>query len=871
MHHVFIGLGGTGVRVWQALERRRLIDASASAASPGRFTPRASRPAPTPLLIDTDVSLLDEHAPGWTLAGRSLAPPRARRLLLDAVPSTAAGALYAAHQALILPALVTTLQAAATASTPWTVHLIAHPGEPTGAGLLLGVLDALNDLARSHPVQAVELHLTLSESSPLLDELQQRATASPPGFDRCWLSCTVDAHARHEHQAHWLLHTWSLDDTAPAAVVPTRPRGQFALWGLAEQRGDLVAVQQHLGHELMLRLLAQLRFDHWRPGLGYVNHQTAEPAPSAVTASTDWGLSGADLDGFAALPESSRPPTLAAAQREWHRLAAHYLHLVQGVEAPRRRGELRRLFELGVSERFGGRGVAAAFDVPAAVLQQHAATLRHQIEAELWQDWRQGRCALRGCAQRVAALVDTVAARQAALQARQAGDDRLVANLRAQIDAEPAPAQAARSWFGAREDDLSTAARPLQAWAQAVTASAHSAVSCRHLDAVQAELHALRDLIDATDLALAALAREAGATAAAALPPPASEGPGLRLDTREQVQALCKTWVTGEPVQRESVHHLRNDLFTRLGEQTGFRPLAQRLGDSAGCEALLAACTQRVGPLVVASAGRTALLALAKAWQDDPAARLRALQALRTHATCSGWAGDAAEVSETLILPATLVPAEVTADPTGAPDHPDPQQAALDALHQALQAEPMPHPNGTVAVRLARPDGPQAGGPVWLRQVAPVTLDKLTGLTAATPKTADATADTSTGTPDRPDARPDLLLGEALGIVREDIGHGLVLVRLDGEGFEADRVPLGAHWEAAATGMPEPVRCWLAQEVATARRTSSIAHERLRGVMERRVAQVRADTLPGDPDALADAIGQAWQAAARTAMHLLQS
>ena len=109
--------------------------------------------------------------------------------------------------------------------------------------------------------------------------------------------------------------------------------------------------------------------------------------------------------------------------------------------------------------------------------------------------------------------------------------------------------------------------------------------------------------------------------------------------------------------------------------------------------------------------------------------------------------------------------------------------------------------------------------------------------------------------------------------MREDIGHGLVLVRLDGEGFEADRVPLGAHWEAAATGMPEPVRCWLAQEVATARRTSSIAHERLRGVMERRVAQVRADTLPGDPEAHADAdtIGQTWQAAARTAMNLLRT
>ena len=871
MHHVFIGLGGTGMRVWQALERRRLIDAAASAASPGRFTPRATRPAPTPLLIDTDVSLLDEHAPGWTLAGRSLAPLRARRLLLDAVPSTTAGALYATHQPLILPALATTLQTAATASTPLTVHLIAHPGEPTGAGLLQGVLDALNDLARSHPVQAITLHLTLSESSPLLDELQQRATASPPGFDRCWLSSTVDAPSRHEHQAQWLLHTWSLEDTAPTAAPPTPPRGQFALWGLAEQRGDLVAVQQHLGHELMLRLLAQLRFDHWRPGLGYVNHQTAEPGPSGGTASTDWGLSGADLDGFAALPESSRPPTLAAAQREWHRLAAHYLHLVQGVEAPRRRGELRRLFALGVSERFGGHGVAAAFDVPAAALHQHAAALRHQIEAELWQDWRQGRCALRGCAQRVAALVDTVAARQTALQARQAGDDRLVANLRAQIDAEPVSAQGTRSWFGAREDDLSTAARPLQAWAQAVTASAHSALSGRHLDAVLAELHALRDLIDATDLALAALAREAGETAAAALPPLASEGPGLRLDTREQVQALCKTWVTGEPVQRESVHHLRNDLFTRLGEQTGFRPLAQRLGDSAGCEALLAACTQRVGPLVVASAGRTALLALAKSWQDDPAGRLRALQALRTRATCSGCAGDTAVVSETLILPAALVPAEATADPTGAPDHPDPQQAALDALHQALQAEQMPHPNGTIAVRLARPDGPQAGGPVWLRQVAPITLDTLIGLTADT-ATTDAPSDQA-NTPNRPDSRPDLLLGEALGIVREDIGHGLVLVRLDGEGFEADRVPLGAHWEAAATGMPEPVRCWLAQEVATARRTSSIAHERLRGVMERRVAQVRADMLPGDPGAHADAdaIGQAWQAAARTAMNLLRT
>jgi hypothetical protein len=865
MHHIFIGLGGTGVRVWQAMERRRQIDA-ASAATPGlaRARTAAATPAAPLLLIDTDASLHDDEAPGWSLAGRSLAPARAQRLLL-------ASAQFEARRSDILAALATATHLPGDTRRPSTVHLIAHPGEPVGAGLLLGVLDALRGLV---PPAHLQLHLTLSEPTPLLAALQQRAEAEPPGFDRCWLSTpvdeggnrTTDAALRQERQAQWLLQAWA-DDTPVADGRVAVPRGEFALWGLAEWRSDLVAVQRHLGHELLLRLLAQLRFDHWRPSLGYVPHPAALRSVAETVLSEDplaWpGVSADDAAG----PQA---PTLAAAQQEWQRLAAHYLQLVQHCAPAQRRAELRQLFALGIAERFGGAGIVAAFDVPASALRQRAAGVRTHVETALWQDWRLGSVALRDGVARVAVLVAQVGARVHDLDLRQARDDQLVASLRQQVDAEAAPAPTAGRWFGLRDEDLHPYALRLQAWAQASTAQAHTALQRRQWSALRTEAADLHDMLEAADLALAALAGEADETAASALAPPASgDGFSLRLDTREQVRALGKTWVLAEAAQRESVAYLRADLFTRLGDGASFRLFAQHLGERAGCARLLAASTQRLAPSVVASAAQSAMLALARAWQDDPAARPAALQRLRAQAVGGAWsvepvgtdkaAGAAPVIDETLSLPLPLLPALPVLPDADATDPVGPavaQRAAADALRETLQAEPVPWPIGRLDVRLAAPHSPASNSLVWRRQIAPVPLAALRGLQAPAPAAADHASDSRPGL---------LLLGEALGLVREDLGAGVVLVRLDADGFEADRVLLGVDWDAAATDMPEPVRCWLQEDVDAALRAAPVRPDRLRDVMQRRVAQLLAAAAPED----ADGFRQRWTAAVQTAMNLL--
>jgi hypothetical protein len=871
MHHIFIGLGGTGVRVWQAMERRRQIDA-VGAAHPGRARtrPAVATPAAPVLLIDTDASLHDDDAPGWGLAGRSLAPARAQRLLL---PSPQ----FEASRTAVLAALSNVTRQVGEADGPHRVHLVAHPGEPVGAGLLIGVLDALREVVSPALVQ---LHLTLSEPTPVLAALQQRAVAVPPAFDRCWLStpvdergmCETDAALRQERQAQWLLHAWA--DDAPAAGAPqAAPRGEFALWGLAEWRSDLAAVQRHLGHTLLLRLLAQLRFDHWRPGQGYASHPAA-PRPVADEALPE------DPQAWPGVPPgdvaSPPPPTLAAAQQEWQRLSAHYLQLVQHCAPPQRREELRRLFALGLSERFGGAGIAAAFDVPAATVRQRAQAVRTHVEAALWQDWRLGRVALRDGMARVAALVEQVDVRQRELADRQARDDRLVASLRQQTDAEAALAPAAGRWFGLRDGDLRPFALRLQAWAQACTAQAHTALLCRQWAALGEALSDLQHLVGATDRALAALAVEADRTAAQALAPAVSgDGCSLRLDTRERVRALCKTWVLAEAPQRDSVAFLRADLFTRLGDAAGFRQLVQHLGERAGCARLLAASTQRVAPSVVSSVAQSAMLGLARTWQDDPAARTTALQHLRWLAGVGAWSGELVgplpTITDTLrlplsLLPASPVPPEADAEAAdGAPDPIDPaewQRTVAEALRVALLAQPMPWPwpwplpASSLDVRFVAPSSPAASSVVWRRQIVPVPLAALCGLLAPESAAADHASDSRPGL---------LLLGEALGLVREDLGAGVVLVRLDGDGFESDRVVLGAHWDTAATGMPEPVRCWLQEDVEVALRTFPAQPDRLRDVMQRRVAQVLAAASPED----ATALRLRWSAAIQTAMNLL--
>ena len=1005
MNHLILGLGGSGVRVWQALQQR--LQARVEAA------PISRRPAVEVVLLDTDARALADQAPGWRVLGVRSLPPAAQRVLLTAEgdalssllqartdlratvapdgvgwaarlqqlgavdgplsrvgqrlpgwPTRRLGRLLLAlHQARVRCAVDAAVQAlqARTSDPTLTVHVVAHLGGATGAGLLL---DMLALLQRYPPAQRceVQVHAELpdldsaGEQPAPLSEVQAyaalrelQAAAQSGVFSLCFLGAMTDerglqprdAAGREHRLADWLFHR--VGEAASGSVsqvgapgragrMPTvgavRRTGEFAAFGVAERGADRQAVRSHLSHELMLRLLAQLRYNHWRAGLGFVAHPRVGSTDALGDLLSAWGLSEAHFQLTVPLPEidGDALPTLSIEQ-EWEMLETHYVGLIALVAPARRISELRRLFDQGLAERFRGQGIEAAFDLPDHTLRRRAVVVRQRVESSLWDDWRQGRRALHDCGQLLAAVLADLADRIEPMRQEQHGLETQAAVLTRQLDtleqAASGPLQALGLLRGARERGLHEATTLLREYALARTRSGAITLSLRLLSEVQSQLTTLQGMVDASEMAVATLAEETDVAATAALPPLNVADAEGRLDTRELLAHWRTQLVTRESVQREHLRVLRAGLFTQLGEQASFRIFAQRFGEQETCDALLGACARRLPPAALQPVVSAAWDSWVMRLHGESDAAARDLSSLLTRASAglawlpavAGDGGDGGSVvqSDLLRVPASPRPEVVAEHLDEEPDRSaaqpgDEDEAGQDRAGNALVVE-RPARRVTPALpgvaelvqRIARvqtqvqelPEG--QGELVLLRTVRGLSLQALprvqelhqrheayrlqagrSALWLQLDEQADLpellAADVEA---QKARARTVLLLAEAFGLLREDIdpvsGAPVLLhVRLDEDGFELDRVCLGQSPLDAVEQARERVLHDLHDEVTQALQVHETQQAQrqngLRDTLRQRIELLRRQAPPAERDA----ISREWNEAARAAMKLVR-
>lgn len=981
MNHLYLGLGGAGVRVWQALRRRLAC----------RIEPAGRRAVLEPLLIDTDPKEFRDEAPGWRHLGSSLVPPAQQRLLLGASaaelhallrarpelraclapegldwearllelgafdaplsqvaarlpgwPSRRLGRLLLAHGQgrvrLALDAVSQALQARHTHPS-LTLHLVVQLGGATGAGLLIDLLQLL----RQHPPAtrcSVHLHALLPQDdtaagrpAPLaeiqayavLRELQ--AAAQEGLFELCLLSARtderglqpLDAAGREQRLADWIFQRVSGEPewlTPPRAAGQAARRGEFAAFGLAERAADRVELRSHLSHELLLRLLAQLRYNHWRPGLGFVTHPRPVPVEAMDAMETllvGWGLSEAHLQLAAPLPEiDGDSPPGTPIEQEWQALEAHYRQLIELVAPARRATELRRLFEQGLEERFRGQGIDAAFDLPDHALRRRAVVVRQRVESTLWEDWREGRRALHECGQLLAAVLADLADRIEPLRQEQHGLETQAALLWQQIEAaEQAasvrPGMLARLRGQAAPVDVEALIELLREYALARTRSAAVTLTLRLVAEIEAQLTTLQGMIDAGEMELAALVETTDAAAAAALPPARPEAGESRLETRELLNHWRQQLITRETMQREHLRVLRAGLFARLGEQASFRIFAQRIGEAATCDALLAACAQRLPPAQLQPAVAGAWDAWLAGLQAEPERLAREQAALRAQAAVSLlWSSEeapGASIQECLRVPVPPEPGEAPADETDAADEDEGggEVAARTATRPAPTLLPAdlarllrrPGGAGTAPALQMRAEG--EGALVLMRLVRGLPLQalrpvqELHRLHEAHRLQAGRAAlwlqlDEAACLPEllavdvqaqQARARTVVLLAEALGLLRHEPepltgAPVLVHVSLDADGFEIARVRLGRDPLEAVDQARERVLHDLFDEVCaelqSGRHGSPEAIAGLRDRMRDRIEMLRRQSPPTQWDT----ISRDWNEAAREAMKLIR-
>lgn len=989
MNHLFLGLGGAGVRVWQALQQRlqsRLEGAPAS-----------RRPAIEVVLLDTDARALADSAPGWRVLGVCAMPPVSQRVLLGAdsealtsllqarteLRSTVApdgqgwaarlqqlGAfdaplsqvgerlpgwptrrlgrlLLALHQARVRCAVDAAVQAlqARTADKALTIHVVAHLGGTTGAALLLDMLALLH----RHPPAprcVVQVHVELPDHdsaglypAPLAEvqayaALRELQVAAQSGlFELCFLGAMTDerglqpfdAAGREHRLADWLFHRMAegTDPLALPAPAPVRAQGavragEFAAFGLAERAADRHAVRAHLSHELMLRLLAQLRYNHWRAGLGFVTHPRVTGHESLAELMNAWGLSDAHFQLAVPLPEidGDTLPSLSIEQ-EWQMLETHFVGLIALVAPSRRINELRRLFDQGLSERFRGQGIEAVFDQPDHTLRRRAVVVRQRVENSLWDDWRQGRRALHECGQLLAAVLADLADRIEPLRQEQHGLETQATVLNRQLDAleqaASGPLQALGLLRGVRERDLSEATALLREYALARTRSSAITLSLRLLAEVQSQLTTLQGMVDGGEMAVATLAEETDVAATATLPPLNAADADGRLDTRELLAHWRTQLVTRESVQREHLRVLRAGLFAQLGEQANFRIFAQRIGEQETCDALLAACAKRLPPVALQPVVSAAWDAWVMRLHGESDAAARDLATLQTRASIGlAWlpavaAGRVAQ-GELLRVPAPPRPdpveepdgEEAVAEATGsAPDDPETDGEQTVVLRPVTRVVPALPGVAELIHRINRlqplvqelPEG--QGELVLLRMVRGLPLQALPRVQelhlrheahrlqagraalwlqlddeAALPEllAADVQAQKAR-------ARTVVLLAEAFGLLREDIDPVsaepvLLHVRLDEDGFELDRLCLGRGPLDAVEQARERVLHGLHDEVTVRLQARDMqqpaVQTALRDAMRQRIDLLRNQAPPEQRDT----VSREWNEAARAAMKL---
>lgn len=902
MNHLVVGLGGTGERLWRELVARRTGGAGEAArvvallldqGEPDRPSGRDETPQVQRLMLAATPAERQALRLGRPDLDRD--EPRAQvRLLLAARHSEVLAALQRVR--------------ALSGGEPLCCHVLLQLGSATGAGLLIDLLGLLRlQLPAGTPIC---LHAQLPEpdtagttpwpaaqaqAAVLLQELQALADGAGwpgslaggdgtaalqgvPAFDRCWLSAAMDedglqprdALQRLQHGAGWLQLLIDPPTPALAGLLAGSGPQRFAAAGHARVRCDARAIRTHLGHELLLRLLNQLRYQHWRPALGVVGH----PSPLDRDVQVDearlgaWGLSVEHLwlrAGMAEIDVPDQPE--GQVEQQWQQLTAHALGLIEVVPPAQRAETLRRLMDEARDERFRGVGVQAAFDLPEHELQRRAVAVRQRIERTLWDDWRDRRRSLHGCGQLMARVLGWLDQQAQVLEEHRRGREMQALQLGQQADALMPASGRVRggvwSLLGAgRAQDLKPLAFLLRDAALARTWALQAALALRFCVQLQVQLTTLQGMIDSSELALGALAQGVDRTAAAALPEPREATAAdvlqadARLESRELLAEQRTRLVTGEAVLRPHLDTLWPMAFARWGDRPSFRALAQWLDEDASLPALLALCEARLPADAVQQVEQAAWARLGAAWQADPARRALDLDTLRRQAAVpmALQPGAIATVSEGRAWPQALAP-----EGPGAADDAEPAADVLltwrvltpatlaawrrvQSLQQLLQAHRRGQGSAARALQLEP-------GRVWPDLVPPTEAQR------------------------QAHTRAVLLLADALGCIGPadpaSAGSALVWVRRDGDGFEIERHPLGHDLGEAAAGQGSPVVDALHDTVLD----TLLAHEpdadtlvRLRDTMLHRIDRLR----PGWPAEGRDLESRAWNDAARTAMKILR-
>jgi len=398
-------------------------------------------------------------------------------------------------------------------------------------------------------------------------------------------------------------------DGTPEAIAGSG-KGQrslrFLSFGIRRLSFPEETIREYLTYDFVGQSLRQLQFNNWLESEGFAD----QPRPRAdaefvadPAQQEKWRLTNNHLCLNLPIIDPESAKTWKKFDDEWQQWENHYLTLAkqQGNKVEWLK-ELKTLFAAAFDNNFRGKGVQQFFAMYDRDIPNLALAIRDRVERSLFEDWEVGRRSLSEAGRVVEALLRDLEARQGGLEPELVRRGRFEEERQKQLSALE------KSWtqiglvgsvLGNYDKALVQAAILLRDLAIDKTTTAALQFAKRLMGQVALQITDLKAVIDSGQAALAAAAEDAMRIMKSRAPSNGAPGPEKsgyikQIEDSRAIEKVRRRLSLDQDLQSTLTYQVRQGIISELGQQKTFKNFSTRFAGNSIRNVIITLCERNV-------------------------------------------------------------------------------------------------------------------------------------------------------------------------------------------------------------------------------------------------------------------------------------
>jgi hypothetical protein len=392
-------------------------------------------------------------------------------------------------------------------------------------------------------------------------------------------------------------------EKAPGSNNPERSK-RFLTFGIKRLAIPEQEISEYLTYSFARQAVLQLRFNNWSDTNGFSDEPRNQDFGEFVRQKETqyrWAISDEHLLlSIGILPEDASNKKWKPINNEWQDVLPNLKSLVREKRRESWLDELAKLCEKRFDQDYRGLGVRNFYKAKTKTKKEHVKEVRHRIEQDLFDEWRNGVKSAYDVDCLLAALLDATGERLQAMDERieQAKDNEEDAASRMKVNSEAwANMGVISKWVGRPDSLLDAQGEALMEHYIYRTRKEALAFSKQLTEELIVELGDLKGEVDKCASTITEAIKKYNERIGERITDDGS------IDLREQlvrfydpelVRMVTKRLTKDENEQRTQTSRVRSSLIHRLGETPNFSLFNQRIGVPVLLDVLDEECTHNV-------------------------------------------------------------------------------------------------------------------------------------------------------------------------------------------------------------------------------------------------------------------------------------